>query len=100
MTVCRLGWHGVQAQGSPPDRSGRTGRGCWPETLVTLWPDWGWTYWSVAGVTERTEWGEVDMGREDMDREDRYRYQDMDTPLVQRDGEEAEQVSSRLELGL
>ena len=28
-----------------------------------------------------------------MGREDRYRYQDMDTPLVHRDGEEAEQVS-------
>ena len=87
----------MQAQGSPPDRSvrtgsGRTGRGCWPETLVTLWPDWGWSYWSVAEVTERTEWGEVDMGRED-----RYRYQDMDSPLVQRDGEEAEQVSSQLQ---
>ena len=35
-----------------------------------------------------------------MGREDRYRYQDMDTPLVQRDGEEAEQVISRLQLGL
>ena len=31
-----------------------------------------------------------------MGREDRYRYQDMDTPLVHRDGEEAEQVSTGL----
>ena len=36
VTVCRLGWHGVQAQGSPPNRSGRTGSDCWPEILVTV----------------------------------------------------------------